>query len=164
MVALIDEIFFTILVFFFCSGGLAELVEDFQVIRIVDGDTVYASLEGMPYMIRLVEIDAPEIGQPFGEVAKAYLGELLSGRIFSAELSGRDRYGRYLGRLYQSGLDINREMVNEGLAWVYDSYVTDKGLYGHQEIARKAGKGVWSVDDAVPPWEWRRMGFQNEDL
>ncbi len=158
------KFFFTILIFCFCSGGLAELVEDFQVIRIVDGDTVYASLEGMPYMIRLVEIDAPEIDQPFGEVAKAYLGELLSGRIFSAELSGRDRYGRYLGRLYQSGLDINREMVNEGLAWVYDSYVTDKSLYGHQEIARKVGKGVWSVDDAVPPWEWRRMGLQNEDL
>ncbi len=158
------KFFFAILVFCFCSGGLAEPIEDFQVVRIVDGDTVHASLEGILYKIRLVEIDAPESDQPFGEAAKTYLGELLSGRVFSAELSGRDRYGRYLGRLYQNGLDINQEMVDEGLAWVYDRYVTDKGLYGHQEIARKAGKGIWSVDDAVPPWEWRRMGLQNENL
>ena len=66
--------------------------------------------------------------------------------------------------MYQNGLDINREMVDEGLAWVYDRYVTDKGLYGHQEIARKADKGIWSVGDAIPPWEWRRMGLQNENL
>jgi len=158
------KFFFAILVFCFCSGGLAEPIEDFQVVRIVDGDTVHASLEGILYKIRLVEIDAPESDQPFGEAAKTYLGELLSGRVFSAELSGRGRYGRYLGRLYQNGLDINQEMVDEGLAWVYDRYVTDKGLYGHQEIARKAGKGIWSVDDAVPPWEWRRMGLQNENL
>ena len=158
------KFFFAILVFCFCSGGLAEPIEDFQVVRIVDGDTVHASLEGILYKIRLVEIDAPESDQPFGEAAKTYLGELLSGRVFSAELAGRDRYGRYLGRLYQNGLDINQEMVDEGLAWVYDRYVTDKGLYGHQEIARKAGKGIWSVDDAVPPWEWRRMGLQNENL
>ena len=158
------KFFFAILIFCFCSGGLAEPVEDFQVVRIVDGDTVHASLEGILYKIRLVEIDAPERDQPFGEAAKVYLGELLSDGIFSAELSGKDRYGRYLGRLYQNGLDINREMVDEGLAWVYDRYVTDKGLYGHQEIARKAGKGIWSVGDAIPPWEWRRMGLQNENL
>ena len=70
------KFFFAIIIFCFCSGGLAEPVEDFQVVRIVDGDTVHASLEGILYKIRLVEIDAPESDQPFGEAAKVYLGEL----------------------------------------------------------------------------------------
>ena len=35
-------------------------------IRVVDGDTIRAEAKGKEIKIRLVEIDAPEMNQPFG--------------------------------------------------------------------------------------------------
>ena len=46
-------------------------------------------------------------------------------------------------------------MVAEGLAWVYDDYVTDKSFYKNQETAMESGKGVWSDSGSIPPWKWR---------
>ena len=134
----------------------SELIQDLKVEKIVDGDTVYASLEGKVYKLRLTEIDAPERDQPFGRQSKVFLRELLKDGEFDADISGKDQYGRYLARLYDNGVDINRKMVNEGMAWVYDFYVTDKTFYKNQQSAQKQKKGIWSKRFPAPPWEWRR--------
>ena len=134
----------------------SELIQDLKVEKIIDGDTVYATLEGKPYKLRLTEIDAPERDQPFGRQSKVFLRELLKDGEFDADISGKDQYGRYLARLYDNGVDINRKMVNEGMAWVYDFYVTDKTFYKNQQSAQQEKKGIWSKRFPAPPWEWRR--------
>lgn len=69
---------------------------------------------------------------------------------------GTDRYGRTLGRIYQSGLDVNAEMVRRGMAWVYVKYAKDQGLYQIQAEAREQRRELWADKEPVPPWEWRR--------
>ena len=123
---------FSFLVFLSFDAS-SELIQDLKVEKIIDGDTVHASLEGKTYKLRLTEIDAPERDQPFGRQSKVFLRELLKDGEFDADISGKDQYGRYLARLYDNGVDINRKMVNEGMAWVYDFYVTDKTFYKNQE-------------------------------
>tara|TARA_B100001750_G_C15051955_1_gene371900 strand:+ start:61 stop:534 length:474 start_codon:yes stop_codon:yes gene_type:complete len=141
--------------FFLSLDISSELIQDLKVEKIVDGDTVYASLGSMTYKLRLTEIDAPERDQPYGRQSKVFLRELLKSGKFNADISGKDQYDRYLARLYNNGVDINRKMVNEGMAWVYDFYVTDKTFYENQEVAQKQKKGIWSKRNPVPPWEWR---------
>jgi endonuclease YncB( thermonuclease family) len=46
--------------------------------------------------------------------------------------------------------------VRAGMAWVFDKYVTDRGLYAVQEEARAARRGLWADKKPTPPWEWRR--------
>tara|TARA_B100001179_G_C18478718_1_gene354716 strand:- start:226 stop:477 length:252 start_codon:yes stop_codon:yes gene_type:complete len=75
---------------------------------------------------------------------------------FNADISAQDQYGRYLARLYNNGVDINRTMVSEGMAWVYDDYVKDKTFYQNQQEAQEQKKGLWSKRYPAPPWEWRR--------
>ena len=133
----------------------SELIQDLKVEKIVDGDTVYASLEGKVYKLRLTEIDAPERDQPFGRQSKVFLRELLKDGEFDANIDGKDQYDRYLARLYDNGIDINRKMVNEGMAWGYDFYVTDKTFYKNQKSAQTKKKGIWSKRYPVPPWKWR---------
>lgn len=41
-------------------------------------------------------------------------------------VSGTDRYGRVLRCVYVGGLDVNREMVSRGAAWVYVRYMKDQ--------------------------------------
>ena len=146
---------FSFLVFLSFDAS-SELIYDLKVEKVIDGDTVHASLEGKTYKLRLTEIDAPERDQPFGRQSKVFLRELLKDGEFDADISGKDQYGRYLARLYDNGVDINRKMVNEGMAWVYDFYVTDKTFYKNQQSAQQEKKGIWSKRFPAPPWEWRR--------
>tara|TARA_B100000686_G_scaffold337851_1_gene409562 strand:- start:22077 stop:22673 length:597 start_codon:yes stop_codon:yes gene_type:complete len=132
------------------------VIKGLQVEKVVDGDTVYGLLGEKTYKIRLAEIDAPERDQPFGRQSKVFLRKLLVGGEFNAHISSEDQYGRYIAKLYSNGVDVNRKMVSEGMAWVYDYYVIDKTLYLNQEDAQKLKKGIWSKRHPAPPWEWRK--------
>ena len=131
-----------IFLLFLSFQGSCDFIKDLKVEKIIDGDTVYATLEGRTYKLRLAEIDAPERDQPFGRQSKVFLRNLLNDGKFDADISSQDRYGRYLARLYDNGVDVNRKMVSEGMAWVYDSYVTDKTFYQNQQEAQKQKKGL----------------------
>ena len=67
-----------------------------------------------------------------------------------------DRYGRTVARVLCDVTDANAEQVRAGMAWVFDKYVTDRGLYAVQDEARAARRGLWADRDPVTPWEWRK--------
>jgi micrococcal nuclease len=138
----------------------SEYLEKLVIKKVVDGDTVHLYHDDTIYKVRLIEIDAPERNQPFGKDSTDYLKRLLNEGKVDVEISGTDRYGRKLGRLYWKGRDINREMVIAGYAWVYDDYITDKSFYENQSKARELKKGLWKDLSAVPPWEWRKRKKQ----
>lgn len=67
-----------------------------------------------------------------------------------------DRYGRTVARVTCDGVDASAEQVRSGMAWVYDQYVLDMGLYDLQDEAVAAREGLWSARSPIPPWKWRR--------
>ena len=135
----------------------AEYLESLKIKRVVDGDTVHVFYQDEVYKIRLTEIDAPERDQPYGSNSTEYLKSLLKEGMVDVDISGTDRYGRKLGRLYWRGMDINRELVSAGYAWVYDQYVTDNSFYENQSKARNSKKGLWEDQDPLEPWNWRKL-------
>lgn len=143
----------------FCQENIPALLQG-RVVGITDGDTVTLLVDRKQYKIRLAEIDTPERGQPYGSRARQVLSELVFGKDITAKVEDVDRYGRYVARLYQGDIDVNREMVRQGAAWVYRQYATDESLYQVEEEARAAGRGLWSLPEAqrAPPWEWRANG------
>lgn len=98
-----------------------------MVTRILDGDTLEVKDDGELIRIRLVDIDAPEKSQPFGQRAKQKLSELVKDADGVAVSStGKDRYGRTLAKVYVKKCQpaclayyVNAEMVKSGLAWAY---------------------------------------------
>ena len=133
------------------------------VVGITDGDTIKALCAGNEQMkVRLAEIDAPEKAQPFGTRAKQSLSDMCFGKQARITTQGRDRYGRTIGRIYcfspgvKMETDASAEQVRRGMAWVYDSYVTDSSLYQLQDEARGDGRGLWADSAPTPPWEWRK--------
>lgn len=127
-----------------------------KVVGVSDGDTITVLKDREQVKVRLVEIDAPEKGQAYGNRSKQTLSELVLGKQVEIRERGTDRYGRTLGQVYQSGVDVNAEMVRRGMSWVYVKYARNKGLYQIEAEARGQRKGVWADKDPVPPWEWRR--------
>jgi endonuclease YncB( thermonuclease family) len=129
-----------------------------QVVRVHDGDTLTILVDRHQVRVRLVEIDAPELGQPFGRRSQDSLAAMCAGVVATVTESGRDRYGRTLGRVTCRGTDANAEQVRRGMAWVYVRYARKNSpLYTVQTDARLEHRGLWSDAHAAPPWIWRRQ-------
>ncbi len=138
---------------FSLAAPAAEL--EGRVVRVADGDTLTVLVHNRMLRVRLVEIDAPEKRQAFGTRSGQSLAELCMNKPARIVTKGVDRYDRVLGRVYCAGVDANAEQVRRGMAWVYDRYVTDAGLYAQQDSARAAQRGLWADPRPVPPWAWR---------
>jgi endonuclease YncB( thermonuclease family) len=133
------------------------------VIRVADGDTLdLLDDEKGTVRVRLLGIDAPEGGQPYGKVARqVFLDRVIQHRV-KVLVQTRDRYGRSVGKVLLDGTDLNLELVKEGLAWHYVHYAKsqfpgDAEAYAQAEQeARGSRRGLWNLPAPVAPWEWRR--------
>jgi endonuclease YncB( thermonuclease family) len=134
----------------------AETIYQGTVVRIVDGDTLVLLVDQQQLKIRLADIDTPERKQPFGTKAKQALSDLAFGKQARVVEVTVDRYGRIVGRVYVDGIDVNRELVAQGYAWVYRKYSNDAELLRLEVEAKQMGLGLWADPDPIPPWEWRR--------
>ena len=129
----------------------AEVVE-----RVIDGDSITILSDGTPVPIRLADIDAPELDQPFGPEARDFLQRLVERQnVRIAPLSG-DSYRRVVANVYLSDVYVNAELVRHGLAWVRRAYSPSKELIGLEEQARGEKVGLWSDETRVSPWAWRK--------
>lgn len=130
-----------------------------KVVAIADGDTLtLLTPERQQIKVRLAEIDTPERSQPYGKRARQALSDLAFGKQATIESHEKDRYGRTVGRVYVNGVDVNRELVSIGAAWVYRQYNRDKSLLAVEAEARAAKRGLWSLPEAerIAPWDWRK--------
>lgn len=131
----------------------AELLNG-HVTRVFDGDTLTAQLsDGRIVKIRLQWIDAPELRQPYGPVARQALSDLVLNKDVLIDSAGPDRYGRLLGAIY---LNVNAALVDQGAAWVYRTYPHPKPLETLEATAQTARRGLWAEQQYCPPWDFRR--------
>ena len=103
----------------------AETIHQGKVVKIADGDTLTLLVDSKQLKIRLSDIDTPEKKQPFGTRAKQALSDLAFGKQARVVEVTVDRYGRIVGRVYIENIDVNRELVAQGFAWVYRKYSKD---------------------------------------
>ena len=142
----------------FCLAvGFLNAYTPLEDILVVDGDTIRAKAKGKEIKIRLVEIDAPEMNQPFGRQSKNLLNRLLYGKDVTLISKGEDRYGRILGEIFANGESANTAMVKFGFAWVYDRDIEDSSLYVFEDQARAKNLGLWQDKDPIAPWVWRKQ-------
>ncbi|MBT3094603.1 MAG: thermonuclease family protein [Candidatus Thiodiazotropha sp. (ex Lucina pensylvanica)] len=130
-----------------------------KVIGITDGDTLKVlTSQKKQVKIRLAEIDTPERKQPWGNKAKQSLSDLTFQKMVTVQPVTTDRYGRLVAHILVDGLNVNRELVRTGNAWVYRKYMRDETLLDVEAEARNAKRGLWGLPEfqRIPPWEWRR--------
>jgi micrococcal nuclease len=141
------------------SHDVTDTLAEFEgkVTGIKDGDTFEVLREGKPERVRLSDIDSPESAQPFGKAAKKYASDLCFGKTVRVEPKRkRDRYGRILGTIYvDDTVNINAQMIAAGYAWRY-KYSKNKQYAAFEEEARESRFGLWSGEDPVDPWLWRK--------
>ena len=137
------------------SGG-TWFVTRGRVRRVSDGDS-FTLANGE--RVRLLEIDAPEIGGEQADLAKASLEalvRLMGGKTVRLEPGPRlrDKYDRMLAYVFVEGepgaadVFVNAEVVRAGLArarvWGEPGARWDDVLAAEAE-AREAGRGMWAA-------------------
>jgi micrococcal nuclease len=147
------------------AAGAARADFSGLVVGVLDGDTVDVLVDKTTIRVRLAEIDAPEKAQPFGTRARQALAGMVFKQPVTVQTAGQDRYGRTLGTISAAGVNINRRMVSEGMAWAYLKYVKDRSLIAEETAAKAAARGLWADPSPVPPWEWRasKRGLQQTE-
>jgi len=129
-----------------------------QVVGISDGDTLTVlTKQKQQVKVRLVEIDAPEKKQAYGQQAKKTLSALCYKETAIINESGQDKYGRTLARVHCRGLDINAELVKRGMAWAFVKYLTDPNIAALEEQARAQKTGLWADTAPTAPWDFRHL-------
>lgn len=88
------------------------------------------------HKICLDGIDYPEKGQPFGTKATDFVKKLTVGKTIVVEWEKKDRYGRILGYVYADGVNVNKELLKNGLAWHYKHFNKDKELAKLEQQAK----------------------------
>jgi micrococcal nuclease len=117
-----------------------------------DGDTLDIHGGGR---VRLVQIDAPELGQGecYAREARRDLEQLaMPGAVVELEsdprLDDADRYGRPLRYLHAGDLNVNVELVRRGSAAPYFRH-GEEGIHADELLdavdeARRGRRGMWS--------------------
>ncbi|MFC1499232.1 thermonuclease family protein [Verrucomicrobiota bacterium] len=121
------------------------------VTRVIDGDTIVVGTN----IVRLAEIDAPEIKTEYGPKAKAALEGMISNKVVVVKWSKRGRYRRIIGYVYLHGgsfehkvtkerkcerMSVNFWMVEQGWAWQFKRYSKSKALAVAEQTAREKGR------------------------
>lgn len=131
----------------------------FSVVRVVDGDTVAISMNGVNETTRLIGINTPETVDPrkavecFGAEASARAKTLLSGkRIYieqDASQDTRDKYGRLLVYVFlEDGTHFNKKMIEDGYAYEYTydrPYAYQADFKKAEKAARDGKRGLWAA-------------------
>jgi micrococcal nuclease len=131
---------------FFFGLLLQTCLNTEKVTEVIDGDT-FKTDKGKT--IRLLGINAPEIQDPGGDLAKEFLKNMIIDKkvILKRDVTEKDDYGRYLCYVYINGRFVNKEMVRCGLAetrfYPPDTFCKNE-LQETEKIAIRNKKGLWA--------------------
>lgn len=127
-----------------------------KVVRVVDGDTVVAKIDGKEQSIRIIGIDTPEATSKvecYGPEASAAASRLLSDKWIKLSSDSTqdkvDRYGRLL-RYVKTGetSDFGLRMIKAGYAYEYtysSPYKRQASYKSFETKTKSKTKGLWSA-------------------
>lgn len=139
---------------------LGDLQGPTTVERIIDGDTFV--LDGGE-RVRIIGVDAPEVGEPYADRATAFLAALIEGRPIFVEfdVAERDAFGRLLAYVYVEAPDgawvaadgrrfaqASHALAVAGLADMMTMPPNVAYAEAYQRAvreARDAGRGFWAL-------------------
>lgn len=131
-----------------------------KVIDVKSGDVLTVFNLNRQVRVKLLGVDAPELDQAFGDVAKKHLSDLIHDQSVLVEYSGISADGSVAGRVLLNNTDIGAQMIRDGAAWFDPNNLsrlsaTDREIYQHSEqSARTERRGLWQADNPLAPWEF----------
>jgi endonuclease YncB( thermonuclease family) len=133
-----------------------------EVVRVDDGDTlILLDAEKLSHTVRLLGIDAPELGQESGAAARSSLSRLARGRAASVECRAPLALSVRFCVVRVDGKDLGLAQIANGMAWRWPAHAAqqtprERADYDQAELMAKLRRlGLWKAANPTPPWTWR---------
>lgn len=141
--------------------------EKVLVVSVIDGDTVSYIKKNSNgngeydhskvIKGRLLCLNAPENTskkEMFGDVSTQYLKQLIEGKeiLIERDKDIKDKYGRELVHVFYNDQNINRALIENGLArvaYLYDDYKYINEYLDAEQTAKDKGEHIWSIPNYV---------------
>ena len=134
------------------TGSTVEnyyLKEQAVLLRVVDGDTIEAQVEGYDetWKIRMLGINTPEKNMPFSDESKAFIKQFEGKNIIlERDKEDTDKYNRKLRYVFYDNRFLDKEILENGFA---NSYYTaglryENELLEAEKTARQNEIGIWT--------------------
>jgi len=135
-----------------------------HVVGVIDGDTVKVKDQnGIKYIVSLTGVDAPEIMQAHGRIAKEQLCKMICGKDVLLSYNKLNTDGHVLSTMYLDQANINQVILEKGMAWqnTIDKKSVSRQHYSKyaraENKARVQNIGLWQDGIAMSPWRWRQI-------
>ena len=131
------------------------------VVEVHDGNTITVENVGRRIKVVLKGANAPVEDQPYSDVARQHLADLILGKQVAIEYTELGKGGYLVGKVFYDKMDVGQQMIRDGVAWYDKTYENDltegeRSLYaGSEEAARNERRGLWQEPSPTPPWEWK---------
>ena len=126
--------------------------ETYQVyiFEVIDGDTFkcyYDDGKTHKLRVRWAGINTPEKGFKEGKLSRDYAKSIVEGKTADILMKTMDPYGRYVCTVFIDGENINRKLVEEGMAYAYPegTEFAEPGYHELELIAREQKIGIFSI-------------------
>ena len=131
------------------------------VCEVPDGRSVVVISNNRKLAVILEGVDAPELKQEYGDVARQHLASLILLKEVEVDFTEM-KPTSVVGRVIWNHTDIGLQVIRDGVAWYdrkNDHYLSEaeRRVYAEAEqAARNEQRGLWHDGSPMPPWEWRR--------
>jgi len=133
-----------------------------KVVDVIDGDTVAAIDEfGQKRVINLLDVDAPETTQPFGNDSKQALKNVTFNKNITFNKTSKSKGETFANLTDEKGLNINKALVEYGYAW---NCSTNKEYSDAAQSAKKDKKGLWGESSQMAPWDYREAVARQKEF
>lgn len=131
------------------------------VVKFYDGDNMVAIQRGIKTKLSLACIDAPELKQPFGNAARKALKSMVGNSEFSMRILAKDRFGRLVAEVFARDRNVNKALVEQGLAHFRSSYKNGcEGYAEAEQLAQQKRLGIWrNGTDIELPDRFRKTNY-----
>jgi endonuclease YncB( thermonuclease family) len=124
--------------------------------RVIDGDTLVFETPGRaPIVVRLRDVDAPEICQPGGPESRQALVDLAQDKPARLREVAHDAHGRTVGTVWVDEIDLSRRMVEDGQAWSARTRWDRGPLVKQERMAQALHRGLHAAPGAEMPRAFR---------
>lgn len=144
------------IVFLYCQVKQTEHFGAYEVLRVVDGDTIIVSIESNATTVRMIGIDAPESVHPdssknseSGKIASEFTAELLTGKQVYLEYDRErtDSYCRTLAYVWLDHKMVEETLLENGMAAVMTIQPNIRYAARFVQIeqhAKEGNIGIWA--------------------
>jgi micrococcal nuclease len=140
-------------------------VQASRVVQFYDGDNMIVVQRGIKTKVTLACIDAPELNQAFGQRARKSLKAMVGNSDFSLRVLAKDRFGRLVAEVFARDLNVNKALIDQGLAHFHSSY--KNGCEGYAEAEHQAQTkhlGIWRNGTDIEPIWYLKKGAKGTDV